>query len=102
RLRHSPPYHSVPTRRSSDLQLARPAAPPAAVPRLLVAMPQAVCKAARMHGSVTPEQMAMRLMMSQAHSAGSLLTSTDSPLINNLDRKSTRLNSSHGSIPYAV
>src|SRR3954464_6084904 len=56
-------------------QFARPAPPPMALPTSLVAIPQAACKAARAHGSVIPEQIAIRLIRSQTQSAGRSLRS---------------------------
>src|SRR5689334_10935896 len=58
-----------------------PAAPLAAVPRSLVATPQAVLRRARAQGSVMPRQMAAALIRSQAQSVGRPLRSMPSPLM---------------------
>src|SRR5699024_11854590 len=70
-----PPYlHSFPTRRSSDLRQGKP---------------EAICRVALPHLSLSVK------LFKKLHKP-------ESPLQQLLDRKSTRLNSSHVSISYAV
>src|SRR5207245_10308213 len=73
--RHQPPLHSFPTRRSSDL------------------------KKALTPGGLVSAGIRWRLLR---HLALGVETAFVTGTTTNADRKSTRLNSSHGSISYAV
>src|SRR5207245_8432303 len=92
-VRH-PSLHSFPTRRSSDLRLAGVTHPFVGERRRLIRADG--MREARLHPAQTPSRHAAARIVSGALALDRLAGNPRQ------DRKSTRLNSSHGSISYAV
>src|SRR5690606_41046014 len=92
--------HSFPTRRSSDLYFADLFARCAEVMQMIPALPQPVI--AEVHGIATAAGCQLVASCDMAVAAEGTRFGVNGVNIGLLDRKSTRLNSSHVKISYAV